>query len=452
MASDLLSIARSGARVARTALDVTSNNIANANSAGYVRRSVAVGELAGTTALSAPGGITLAGARITGIVRNADAFRQSEVRRTGSDAARASAEVQGLENIEAAVEQSGAYDAVVAFEGSLKQLLSDPTDGPLRAQVIEDGRTLAQTFNTASQSLDAAARGLQFEAADGVTQVNRIAGEIARVNLRLMRSGDGDQSGLLDQRDALLQQLSDQADITTTINPDRTVSVMLGGPTGSTLVTGANANTLAMAAGTGTAGTGTAASGTLSFTVNNQAVTLSSGAIAGQAQALVELSNTRAKLDAVATSIVTTVNTAQAAGVDLAGNPGQPLFAGTGAGSIAMVASSGSALATAPAGQGANSRDAGNLTALRSAIASADPAGAMDSVLFGISSAVAGRATTRDALASIAGSARTALAAQSGVNLDDEAVNLLRFQQAYQASARVMQVASDIFDSILAVR
>jgi flagellar hook-associated protein 1 FlgK len=89
---------------------------------------------------------------------------------------------------------------------------------------------------------------------------------------------------------------------------------------------------------------------------------------------------------------------------------------------------------------------------MRDALGAADPAGAMDTLLFGISSAVAGRATTRDALDAIAGSARTALAAQSGVNLDDEAVNLVRFQQAYQASARVMQVASDIFDSILAVR
>lgn len=445
MASDLLSIARSGARVARTALDVTSNNIANASSEGYVRRSVAVSELAGTTSLSAPGAITLAGARITGIVRNADVFRQSEVRRTGSDAARASAEVQGLENVEAAIEQSGVYDSVVAFEGSLKQLLSDPTDGSLRAQVVEDGRTLVQTLNTASQSLDAAAKGLQFEASDGVTQVNRIAGELARVNLRLMRAGDAaaDQSGLLDQRDALLQQLSDHADITTTINPDRTVSVMLGGPTGSALVSGASANTLAMATG---------ANGTLSFTVNSQAVTLGSGAIAGKAQALVELSGTRSQLDAVAAGIVTTINTAQASGVDLAGNAGQPLFSGTGAADIAMVASGGSAIATAPAGAGANSRDVGNLTAMRSALTTADPAGAMDTLLFGISSAVAGRSTTRDALDSIAGSARTALAAQSGVNLDDEAVNLVRFQQAYQASARVMQVASDIFDSILAVR
>ena len=445
MASDLLSIARSGARVARTALDVTSSNIANASTEGYVRRSASVGEVNTGTLNAAPTAVNLAGARITGIVRNADAFRQSEVRRTGSDAARASAEVAGLESVESAVEQSGVYDAVVAFEASLKQLSSDPADGSLRAQVIEDGRTMAQTFNTAAQGLDAAAKGLQFEASDGVAQVNTLAGELAKVNLRLMRAGGsaGDQSTLLDQRDALLQKMSDHADITTTINADKTVSVTLGGPTGTTLVSGAVARTLTM---------GTAANGTLTFAVGGAATTLSSGAIAGKAQALVELAGARSQLDTVAGGIAAAVNTAQGSGVDLQGNAGQPLFSGTGAADIAMVASAGSALAAAPAGAAAGSRDGSNLAAMRAALDTADPAGAVDTLLFGVSSAVAGRTITRDALAAISASAQTALTAQSGVNLDDEAVNLVRFQQAYQASARVMQVATDIFDSILALR
>jgi flagellar hook-associated protein 1 FlgK len=445
MSSDLLSIAKSGVRVARAGMDVTSNNIANASTQGYVRRTVAVGEVASTSAAATPSAVNLAGARITGIVRNADVFRQSEVRRTGSDAARASAEVDGLSSIESALEDTGIYDSIVDFESGLQQLVADPTDGPLRAQVLEKGRNLAQTFNTAAQSLDAAGQGLRFQAQDGVASVNTIASELAKVNQRLAiaAGSTADQSRLLDQRDALLEQLSGKADITTTINADKTVSVMLGGPTGSALVAGASANTLAMS---------TAANGTVAFTVNSQAVTLSGGSIAGQAQALVELSGARSQLDTIASGIVTTLNAAQAGGADLDGNAGQPLFSGTGAADIAMVATSGSTIATAAAGSPAKSRDATNLTAMRTALTSADPAGAMDTLLYGVSSAVAGRTITRDALAAISTSAQDALQAQAGVNLDDEAVNLVRFQQAYQASAKVMQVASDIFDSILAIR
>ena len=76
----------------------------------------------------------------------------------------------------------------------------------------------------------------------------------------------------------------------------------------------------------------------------------------------------------------------------------------------------------------------------------------MDGLLFDISSTVASRAITHEAISTIADQASIALHAQAGVDLDNEAVNLIRFQQAFQASGRVMQVASDIFDTILGIR
>ena len=127
-------------------------------------------------------------------------------------------------------------------------------------------------------------------------------------------------------------------------------------------------------------------------------------------------------------------------------------LSGTGAGNLAVALTDGKMIATAPAGAGANSRDPGNLDALRQAISTDDPSGAVDGLLFDISSNVAGRTITRDALKSIAGSASVALQAQAGVDLDNEAVNLVRFQQAFQANGRVMQVASDIFDTLLAIK
>lgn len=445
MAADLLSIASSGARAAKAALDVTANNISNASSEGYVRRSVSVSELAANSVGSSPTSINLAGVRVTGVVRNADSFRQSEVRRTGADAARADAEVNGLENIESAVEQTGAYESIVNFEGALQQLLSDPTDTSLRASVMEQGRNLAETLNVASSSLDAVRDGLLFEAQDGVDNINLISSELAKVNLRLTRASDAssDQSSLLDRRDSLLQQLSDKVGISTSFGTNGVVSVKLGNASGPALVTGGTPTTFSMSA---------AADGTLSFAVDGTAVTLSSGALAGKNQALSELSTTRGKLDQIAANVVDVVNTAQANGVDLQGNAGQPLFSGTSAADIAMIATGSSALATAPAGSAANSRDSSNLSTLQTALTTADPAGSTNSLLFDISSAVAGRSVTRDALTSVASTAKIALQTQAGVDLDHEAVNLVRFQQAFQASGRVMQVASDIFDSILSIR
>jgi flagellar hook-associated protein 1 FlgK len=445
MSSDLLAIARSGTRAARAALDLTAQNIANADSEGYVRRSVSLSEVSGTGGPRGGGALLLSGVAVGGVTRNVDTFRQAEVRRTGSDAARASAEVDGLESIENAVEQGGLYDASVKFEGGLQQLASDPTNGSLRAAVLESAGTLASAFDVTSKSLDAVGQGMRFEAQGGVDQVNQIAGELARINGQLAKTANagGDQSALLDKRDTLLQQLSEHVDVTTKLSSNNTVEVRLGGAEGPQLVAGGAVGTMAM--------TG-AIDGTIGFTLDGKAVTPSAGALAGKGQALVQLAGTRSRIDAVAASVIGTVNAAQANGVDLDGKAGQPLLSGTKASDIAVITRDGTKLATAPAGAEAKSRDAGNLATLRTGLAGANPSGALDATLFEISSAVSSRTLTRDALNAIADTATSALQAQSGVDLDEEAVNLIRFQQAFQASGRVMQVANDLFDTLLNIR
>ena len=445
MAADLMSIATSGVKAARLALDLTAQNIANASSQGYVRRTLRLEELSSSGGVGQIGDLSLSGVRLGAVVRNADVFRQAEVRRTGADAARGNAEVAGLENVQTAVEQSIVYPSIVKFEASLQQLASDPVDPSLRAAVIESTRTMTRTFNIAANSLQTAGSGLRFEAADGTSQVNQLAGELARVNLRLSRASDAssDQTALLDQRDSLLQQMSQYADVSTTIAPDHSVEVRLGGTAGSQLVSGGSAASLAMT---------TAADGTISFAIGASPVTLTGGSLAGKTQALVKLADVRTKLDTIASGVIVTVNAAQASGIALDGSAGQPLLAGTDAATMALAFEDGRQIATAPAGAGANSRDPANLSALRSALAAFDPAGAMDALIFDISGTVAGRAVTRDALDTIAGNARIALDAQAGVNLDQEAANLIRYQQAFQASGKAIQIASNIFDTILALR
>ncbi|QWC57424.1 hypothetical protein F7D01_10300 [Erythrobacter sp. 3-20A1M] len=79
------------------------------------------------------------------------------------------------------------------------------------------------------------------------------------------------------------------------------------------------------------------------------------------------------------------------------------------------------------------------------------PAKTADRILFELSSAIGGRTTTRDALRTIADTAGIALSAETAVDLDAEAANLLRFQQAFQANGRIIQVAADIFDTLLGI-
>ncbi len=445
MASDLLSIALSGAKAARIALDVTAQNIANAGTSGYVRRSARTMEVSSSGGYGRTSDISLSGVRVDRVVRNVDLFRQAEVRRTSADSARAGAEVSNLENIEAAVEQSRVFPALVEFDGALQRLAGDPSDPSLRAGVLEAARTMAGTFNIAANGLAGVASGVNFEATAEVAEVNTLATELARVNLRLARAADAssDQSTLLDQRDSLLQQISQYGDVAAAFSSDGTVEVRLGGNAGPLLVQGGSATAVIMS---------TAADDTISFAVGSSAVSLAGGSLAGKALSLVKLVQVRSDLDSLANTLMATVNTAQGAGAALNGSVGQPLFTGSGAGGMALVFSDGAGLATAPSGSLAGSRDPGNLDAMRAALASADPTGALDALIFDISATVSSRKVTQGALQAIAGNALIALEAQAGVDLDQEAVNLMRFQQAFQASGKAMQVASTIFDTLLGIR
>ena len=443
MASDLLSIGASGARAARGALEVTANNIANASTDGYVRRSIRIEEVSGGGMAGRGEDISVSGSRVAEVRRNADSFRQAEMRRTQADLQRSNVELAGLQNIESAVEQSDIFGSIVEFEASLQQLAGDPTDSARRAAVIAEAETLASKFNITAGSLASVGDGLRFNAAGDVDNMNTYGAELARVNLRLARAGGGsnDQAALLDQRDNLLERMSAFASITTTFASDGTVAVGVGSPA-TAFVNGGTAGVMSSAL---------AADGTISFAIDGQAVAPGSGSFTGAALALGELADMGARLDAAALSIATTINAAQASGAALDGSPGQPIFGGTTAGTLTVTMRSGAGLATARAGSVANERDQSNLQDMRDALASANPSADINSILFDVSSKVAGRTVTQGALETIASSARIALEEQSGVDLDNEAANLIRYQQAFQASGRAMQVASDIFDTLLGI-
>ncbi|MFM6950729.1 MAG: flagellar hook-associated protein FlgK [Novosphingobium sp.] len=445
MASSLFSIGLSGLRTSRAALDLTAQNISNAGTEGYVRRSLTTSEVASVGSWVVPGDLTLSGVRVDGVARNADMFRQAEVRRTAADQGRAAKELTGFENIEAALEQSGIYPAMTAFEGSLQRLESNPIDPALRAGALEDARTVARNFNLASDSLKTAHDGLVFAAQSATDEINVYTGELARVNLQLTRarSGSSDQTMLLDQRDNLLQKISERVGINTAISADQSVTVRLNGSTGPVLVSAGTTQAFAMT---------TAADGTIGFTLGGTAVAVNAGALAGQGQALIAVRDRSADLDAIANGLMTAANTAQANGAALDGSAGQPLFSGVGAAGITLALASGAGWATAPAGSVAGSRNAANLVAMRNALVDGRITDQVDSLMFTASSGAAARRTTADALDSIASSARLALAEQAGVSLDDEAADLVRFQQAFQASGKVIQVAGELFDTLLAIR
>ncbi|MBU7579878.1 MAG: flagellar hook-associated protein FlgK [Porphyrobacter sp.] len=446
MPTAIFTIARSGLTATRRSLELTAQNVANAENVNYSRRTLTQGELVMTGNIGTNAQDSLGGVRPGTIERAESSLVQRQARDSSSALEAARAEFFALKEAESALETSGVFTGLVDFEAALTRLQNNPTEPALRLSALESARKMAGNFRIANGTL-ANARGLvQADASAKTLTVNEVAGELAKINADLVgaREGTAGRAALLDARDKALRGLAREFGISPTINANGTADVMLNGTPPAALVTGSNASPLA---------TSFAADGTVSFSVGGTPFVPAGGAMAGRASALAEMADLQTGLDALAVSAIALANAAQANGVGIDGTSGPPLFAGTGAASINVVLTSADGLATAPAGAGAGSRDTANLAALITALSDASgPITGTDSLLLGLSSRVSALETRTEGLGVVAASAEAELLRETGVDLDTEAANLVRLQQAFEANSRVIQVAAELFDTILGLR
>ncbi|MBY0519895.1 MAG: flagellar hook-associated protein FlgK [Sphingomonas sp.] len=447
--SDLLSIGASGLRAYQSALTTVSDNIANANTPGYSRRTTTLADVAPSTGvLTSQRSATGNGVIVTGVNRGADPLRAAAVRTASADLARTETSIGALDRIETSLAGGNLANSLTSFFNAARSVAANPTASAPRAAAVEAANGVATAFATTGRALDQAAADLDSTAEGAVDSINALAASLTRVNNGLGRSASGSaaQANLLDQRDQLLDELSALTDIGIATDALGRASVTVGGPSGPVLVNGTDAGSVTYVRGQ---------SGVASFAVfrtgTSSSISPTGGALAGIAEGAQRISDTRAQLNQIASDFVSGVNAVQAQGRDLDGVPGAALFAvGTTATDISVSLASPRGIAAAAVGGGP--RDNTNLAALESLRNS----GAFEAQTTGLiaenGATLQGRQTVADAQSAIRDGAITARDAVSGVNLDNEALDLLRFQQAYQASSRVIQVARDTFQSLLDIR
>lgn len=444
--SDLLSIGASGVRAYQSALTVTGDNIANTGAAGYSKRSVGLSEVASTNGI---GGNIVAGngVVVNGVGRAADPFRAAAVRQAGADLSRTEAGSVWLDRIQTSLTGAGLGDRLTAFFTGARGLAADPTSVPQRAVMLENAKALAASFGATGRQLDASMTELDGTTKQATATLDSLGQALAKVNDGLGRTpvGTATAAQLADQRDQLLERMSALADVGVTTDAIGRATVTLGGVGGPALVSGTDAGHV-IAARSG---------GAMSFSVlragDSAAFTPSGGALAGIAESAGRLADTRASLDALATDFTTRVNAIQAGGRDLDGQPGAAMFA-TGATPTDLAVTLADPRGIAAAAVGGGTRDASNLQVLSDARGAHGWEGGVTALTTGNAAALEQRKLVADAQGSIRDGAIASRDAVSGVDLDHEAVDLLRFQQAYQASSRVIQVARETMQSILDIR
>jgi flagellar hook-associated protein 1 len=234
-----LTSAVSGLRVTQSALSIVSGNIANAQTAGYVKK-------VATQVASSSDGATL-GVRLTAINRELDQYLQRQLRVETSGGTYASTRAEFFSRLQGILGQPGAQNALATvfdkFTAAAQTLATSPDSISARAGLLSAGQMLAQHLNGMAADIQGLRSDAESSLSDAVAQANNAMSQIADLNRRLGTSTveDANTATLRDQRDAFIDQLSQLMDIKVVPGDQNQVNIFTG--SGSQLV-GTRAATL----------------------------------------------------------------------------------------------------------------------------------------------------------------------------------------------------------------
>lgn len=442
--TDLLGIGASGTRAYRAAMGAVSENITNATTDGYNRRTVLLAESQASSATSQlyKPGVAFGGVDVVAIVRKTDDYLDLAARIATGNSENANARATWLDNIQSALDDNslGVGQRLTTMFSAVERLASNPTDTTLRTNLLFAIEQVNTSFKQASTDLSGVKSGILTEANNGVNALNSAVARLASTNEALRRAipGSSNSAQLLDQRDQALVDISKRLNVGVTFGSNGVANVTFDG---KSVVNNIVPSTFAVAA---------AADGTLSFTLDGAAVVdPESGSLAGLSDSAEVAAQRVASLNTLATQYKTDMNNWHKAGYVGV----QPSSAGTDIVSMTGDASTLKLLVTDPddiASYSLDGRANGNLVT----ISSIRGTGGVENGWTGLISTHANLLAATNAEQSAANmrdqQAQAARADVSGVDLDREAADLMRLQQAYQGCARIIQVAKECVDSILA--
>jgi flagellar hook-associated protein 1 FlgK len=454
-----LNTALSGLRSAQQMLDIAAHNIANASTPGYSRQRA---QLIAAPPFSLPAfnrsglpGQLGTGVTIASIYRIRDTFLDTQVNEQVAGSGYWSARRDMLSAVESVFPEPGATGMGTVMSrlwSAWEDLAADPGSTAARTTVITGAQSLASRFARDAGQLDALVTDADLQVRGAIEQVNDLATRIAALNRQIQGvvvTGDH-ANDLEDQRDALVEELNTILPTQNHRLADGTVQVLVGG---TDLVDHDRVRTLVAA----------------DDAAGHAVVTWSSGGavdlVGGRLKALAELRDVTLtgyvdNLDALAKSIADAVNAAHTAGVDASGNPGLPLFTYT-AGAEAATLAVNPAIGTNPAlivaatvpGAPGDSSIAARIADLRtSAIfgsGTQTPADAYAAFIGQIGTDTGQAAELAANQALVVEHLQTRRESISGVSLDEEAADVMRFQQAYSASARVITAIDQMLDQLI---
>lgn len=454
--SAAMEIGKAGLTIYRVASEVTSENIANVNTPGYSRQRVVLESAPPTTHNGFPIGT---GVRIASVERYYDGLLQQQLvtaqTKLGYDTTKSTV-LQQIEPTFNEIANDGLGAAVSNFFGAWQDLTLNPAGSSERQAVLSRARILQDTFRSVSTTLTDTINTQNASLVPLTDSINNTLQHIAELNsqIRTTELVSGNANEIRDQRDQLIRDLSGKIGLTFTENSDGSTDVFFADG-GAALVTGEMAGSFSLVP---------------SGSVYDVYVTPAGGGAAalvnptkGVLGATLALRDTiipdyLAQVDALAATITSEVNAQHRLGFDAAGAAGIDFFdpAATGAATFglnpALISTSQIAASGNPLLLGDNSNALALAQLQGQKLMSGGTAtfnSFFDSLVGTIGLDVQSSKTVVAQDEAFTKQLTTLRESNSGVSLDEELTDLVKYQRSYQASAKLITTATEMMDTVL---
>ena len=455
----LLNVGQSALLTQQKAIDITGNNIANVNTPGYSRQRLIIQQ---NSPVRVDGQTMSTGVSADPrIQRFYDQFLSAQLSSENQNMGRWEAQKSALEKVELMFDESTGYglsSAINEFFNAWQDLSNNPSGVAERTTLISSAQYLAESFNQIDSNLNQLKGDIDTHVNDIVGNINDIADRIAELNLKVAQvevSGHN-ANDFRDERDQLVFELSQLIDINSFEDGDGHITVMVG--EGKPLVEASSTWDLVTSNNGGVQEINWESS---NGTLTNITAQISGGEIKGWTEARDGIiDGYMTQLDELANTMRTSVNALHSGSVDLNGTTVTELFfTGTGASDMAVnnaLVTDSDLIGAAAAGEGV---PGGNGTAI--AMANLQSAASMGggSTFNEYYNSLVGKIGADVQSADFNFSHQTIMVQNlenyrqevSGVSLDEEMVNLIKFQHAYNAAARLITSADEMLDTLMSI-
>ena len=452
--SDVLGIARRALHAQRAALNTTGHNIANASTEGYSRQRVIMSP---TYPIHKSFGLIGTGVQVTDIERVRNVYLDAQIRTETSELGRWGLHERIYGELEVAMAEpsdAGLGTAMSKFWDSWQDLANNPESHAVRNVVQKQGSVLVETFHDIYNKVTSLQRNLNVETESYISQINSLGAQIAELNMKISttESQGVNANDFRDKRDLLLDELSSLVDISTIETDNGMVNVTIHGE----MFVGLTESREIL---TGTRAIGNVKAIYPHWSNTTEQMTLGGGKLGGIIDMQTEIiPDYLDRLDFLALSLVEQVNTLHQDGYGQDGSTGNLFFSDQTVGAYNIdlapaIKNNVEIIAASADGSAGDSSVAMDINQVKTAL-----------VLFNNTTSLTDYYNTMITDLGLESEEAISLRANqemfvdeielkrqeaSGVSLDEEMTDLIKYQRSFQAAAQLVSAVDEMMQTVI---